>query len=479
MAKEIVTLNIEDTCLRLVVVKGKELRLAISQPLEAGLINNGAVVDPQKLGQAIKDTLQKHEVKSTRPMVAISGINAFCRLVPQPPVPHSMLAEAARREAERVMPVALSELHLSHYVLDRSKVESVMCLVGLSRVAGESTAKALKMAGLTPRVVDIKPLALARAVNEPDGILIDVQEATFDIVLMVDGLPQIVRSLPFSRPGLSLEEKATALAEESDRTVKFYNSCNKDRPIKGGMPMFVSGEIDGQGENRLSQLLGYGFNPLPQPPAPFDGIDTRRYLINVGLASKVMRWAHHDRGINLNVLPEAYFSKGRRTEQVVALSLVPLAVAAIVGVNMLVSRARDETRTFESRLAKTEEVVQTRQAQLAQFLDLEKKASAVDSIAESWEKVLGGLNKDRINVNERLGQAVVLAGPSIRVSAVDYSVTGSLTIKGTAPAKAEVLSYAQRLRDSGGFAETLVRSVDARPDQGTVEFDLDLKLDLK
>lgn len=475
MAKEIVTLNIEDTCLRLMVVRKKGVGLAVSQPLEAGLVKNGAILDRHKLSQAIKDLLWSHRVKSTRVIVAISGVNAFYRLISQPPVPAGMLAEAAKREAERVMPVSLSELYLSHQVLARSDTESLLCMVGLSRRPSEAQVETIKMAGLSPYMMDVKPLAIARAVNQPEGILIDVQDAAFDIALMVDGLPQIMRSLPFPKPGLPIAEKEAAIHEELERTVKFYDSIHKDRRLKATTPLFLSGEIDDQGEEQLSQRLGYGSKPLPQSPIAHDGLDIRRYLVNLGLALKVTNGADRLMGININVLPEIYLPARRPLVQVLALAFLPVGLAGLVWAYSTIDRTRDETQALQSRLAQAQEAVQMRPKQTAQLRELEQKAAALEPLAGAWDRVLGGLQQGRLKAGQGLSEAVALAGQFVTIGDINYKDNGGLIIQGTAPSKEQVLAYAQKLRDTRGFGQTLVRSVHDKPGKAAVEFILELK----
>src|SRR3989304_4325528 len=187
MARELVTLNIEDPCLRLMVVGNGKIRLAVSEPLETGIVRNGTVLDRNKLTQAVAELFRSQRVKSTRVIAAVSGANAFYRLISIPPVPPRMLAEAVRREGERVMPVSVSELYLSYQVLARSHRDPLLCRGGLPRRPIETQVQAMKEAGLSPFMMDVKPLAMARAVNEPEGILIDVQDATFDIPLVGGG----------------------------------------------------------------------------------------------------------------------------------------------------------------------------------------------------------------------------------------------------------------------------------------------------
>ena len=45
--------------------------------------------------------------------------------------------------------------------------------------------------------MDVRPLALARVADERDALIINVQPVGFDIVVMIDGIPELLRSLPF------------------------------------------------------------------------------------------------------------------------------------------------------------------------------------------------------------------------------------------------------------------------------------------
>jgi len=473
MARETVTLNVEESCLRLMVLRKKQVRLAISQPLEPGLVRNGTIVDRIKLSQAIGDLFQRNRIKSKRVIVSIGGNGAFYRLISQPPVPSSMHAEAAKREAERLMPVSPSQLHLSYQVMPVSKTESMMSIVGLSRGASEGQVETLKMAGLAPYIMDIKPLAMARAVNEPEAILVDVQEGTFDIVLVTGGLPQIVRSMSFPSPSLPFAEKVEVVAQELDRTVKFHSSTRKDNALGATAPLFISGEIDRTGEEILSQRLGYATRPLPEPALALNGLDRRRYLVNLGLALKVSRRKDRLMGMNMNVLPELYRPKRRSLARIFAVALLPVGVAALVWANSWLGAAKADSRAVEKRLIEIERQVQMRQTQVAEVGTLEAKVAALAPLAADWEKVLANLHQSRMQASIEPGRALKLAGQSIRLISVEYTDGGSMTVTGAAPTKGDVLYYAERLRDSRTYPQTLVQSLREVP--AGVEFTLELK----
>src|SRR4030043_402482 len=106
-----VTLDIEDTFIKMMVVKGARVETAASLPLEPGLVHDGAVINPAAVGRHISELMTAHGISEKRVVVGVSGIHSIYRVVSTPKLPKNLLDEAARREAERVMPVPPNELY--------------------------------------------------------------------------------------------------------------------------------------------------------------------------------------------------------------------------------------------------------------------------------------------------------------------------------------------------------------------------------
>ena len=100
-----VTLDIEDTVINMMVVKGKRVELAVSLNLEPGLVEDGVVMDKSAVSQRIRELMQVHDVSEKNVVVSINGIHSIYRLVRMPRLPKGFLEEAAKREMARVMPV--------------------------------------------------------------------------------------------------------------------------------------------------------------------------------------------------------------------------------------------------------------------------------------------------------------------------------------------------------------------------------------
>src|SRR4030042_1822441 len=153
-----VTLDIEDNSIKLMVVRGKQVEAAASLPLEPGLIHDGVIINPAAVGQRIRELMTAHGIAEKKVVVGISGIHSIYRTASIPKLPKNLIDEAARREAERVMPVPLNELYTSWQAISVSDIETAICLVGIPRSTVDAMLATLQQAGLQPEPLDLRPL---------------------------------------------------------------------------------------------------------------------------------------------------------------------------------------------------------------------------------------------------------------------------------------------------------------------------------
>ncbi|MCJ7653914.1 MAG: pilus assembly protein PilM, partial [Dehalococcoidia bacterium] len=189
-----VTLDIEDTSIRIMAVAGRRIQTAASLPLEPGLVRDGVVIDTATVSQRLTELLSAHGINEKKVVVSISGIHSIYRVVNIPKLPKNLMDEAAKREMESLMPVPLNELYTSWQAINVSDIDTLICLVGMPRNTVDAMLETLRQAGLQAEVMDVRPLALARVADERDALIINVQPFGFDIVVMIDGIPELLRS---------------------------------------------------------------------------------------------------------------------------------------------------------------------------------------------------------------------------------------------------------------------------------------------
>ena len=454
-----VTLDIEDTSIKIMAVRGRRVETAVSLPLEPGLVHDGVVTDTATVSRRIAELMSAQGINEKKVVVSISGIHSIYRTVNIPKLPKNLLDEAARREAERVMPVPLNELYTSWQAISMSDIETTLCIVGLPRNTVDAMLDTLRQAGLQPEAMDIRPLALARVADERDAIIINVRQTGFDIVVMVDGIPELLRSLPFPASAASVPDKISEVKEELERTVAFHNSSHKENPITNYTAAFVSGEL---GE-MLAGTIEYRVKPLPQLLSYTDSLNTSEYATNIGLALKLMRADINQTQVNINVTPEAYLPKPFPIIQIVSWAFILVAIAVILLLAISTLQAVRQTQLLQAKVNSAQTQIQLRQGTEETIKQLQAKVDEAENTRDYFKPSLDSAEAQRAKVNGDLSKATSLLPGIAELNSISYShsltkgvAIHSLTITGIAPDETTIVNYVRYLRNSGQFSEVLI-----------------------
>jgi type IV pilus assembly protein PilM len=458
MAKEITTIYIDDSAIWVLTTKGRQAQKWVNMPLGPGLIKDGVILNEEAVADKVRELWQAQKMGTDRVIAGISGINCLYRLLTLPELPKELMPEAVSREAGRALGVPLEQLYLSWQTLPSLKGESLVYLVASPRNLVDALVSTLRKAGLNPYLMDLKPLALARTITEPKAIIIDLQPANFDLVVMVDGIPQVARSLPLTQEA-SLEEKATVIKKELDRAITFYNSSHMDKPIEASVPLLVSGELAEQ-QDVWKLLIGKHERPvqvLSLPMATPENFPPGQYIPNIGLALKEVlaseKGAITYSQVNFNALPEVYIPKARPISEVL---FIPTIVAGIILVafgaffNITTSAY---TATLRNELASINQRIVSQQVQAQDIINLSQQVSSLEETAGALTNTLGKFAAGRDEVNGDLAEINMVVGDDI-VRATDD--TKSIILEGLADDEKAFFGYARDLRASGRFAQVVI-----------------------
>jgi type IV pilus assembly protein PilM len=446
-----VTLDIEDNSIKLMVVKGRQVETAASLPLETGLVHDGVIINPVTVGQRISELMAAHGIGEKRVAVGISGIHSIYRVVNVPKLPKNLLAEAARREMEGAMPVPLNELYTSWQTISISDVETAICIVGLPRNTVDAMLETLHQAGLQPEVMDVRPLALARVADERDALIINAQPFGFDIVAVIDGIPELLRSLPFPAEAASADEKIAEVKEELDRTIAFYNSSHKGSEITPKVAAFVSGELGAM----LAETLEYRVKPLPQLLSYADSLNTSEYAANIGLALRQARVDISPGRVNINVTPEIYLPKAFPIIQLVSWAFILVAVALVVMFGISTLQKYRQNLTLQAQVFSIQNQVDVRQGIQSSTKSLQTQIDEAQKAGAVFTQALDSAKAQRATVNSGISKVTSLLPGIITLSSINYA-TGTLTVTGTAPDDTTVVDYVRALTNSGQFSQVMI-----------------------
>ena len=458
MAKEATTIYIDDSAIWVLVARGRQVRKWATMPLEPGLIKDGVILNEDDIVRKVRELWRAENIGARRVIAAISGINCLYRLLTLPELPRDLFPEAVRREASRVLGVPLEQVYLSWQILPSIRGESSVYLVALPRNSVDSLISTLRKARLDPYLMDLKPLALARTTTESRAIIIDLQPASFDIVVMAEGIPHVVRSLSLPREA-SLEGKIPTVAGELDRAITFYNSGHMDKPIEPGVPLLVSGELAKQ-EDAWELLAGRQPRPVQVLPSPMEtpgSFPSSQYTTNIGLALKQLtpeKGAAHSL-VNLNALPEVYRPKPRSISEILLVPTIVVGIVLVAFGAFANITASAYTTDLHAELANINQMIISREVRAQDIIALTKKVSSLEETADAFTTTLDGFKVIRDEVNGDLVQIITCLPETVDLTSVRHS-SDSITMEGTGDDEHAVFRYAENLRASGRFALVVI-----------------------
>ena len=139
-------------------------------------------------------------------------------------IERKLLKEAVYFESERQFPLPVEDLYLPQFEMDSTESEHQSFVIGVPKNFIDAQVQAFDLLGVKSYTLDLKPLALARAVAQKEALIIDLDPEIPEIVLMTGGLPVLMRTIILGGQGVPDDERVSQISLEVSRTLEHYNS---------------------------------------------------------------------------------------------------------------------------------------------------------------------------------------------------------------------------------------------------------------
>jgi len=286
--KRIVTMSIEGTDLRLLIFSGREVESWDSVAFDPQILKVGQVADPEGLSEVIKNALEGRDILRAQVACALPGLRSVSRVITIPKVSKKELATVVPREVNKLMTISEDDNFLHWQPISTEADQMDVFVLAVPKEPVQAFLEALRLAELKPTAMDLKPMALARAVNQKDAIIASGESNSMELVIVVDDIPVLVRSV-FLGEGIVTQDYAVGrISDELGRTILTYNEINKDNPLDPEVPIYLCGSSAGGVPFALNvaALTGRTVQPL-EPPIPLPGgFPVADFMVNVGLLLK-------------------------------------------------------------------------------------------------------------------------------------------------------------------------------------------------
>jgi hypothetical protein len=288
--KNILSLSIAGTTVKALSARGDSVERWDSVPFPANFIKKGCVADPVALGGLLKDALAERKLNKGKVVCALSAVGATSRVFNLPKVDAHQLETIISREARRLSDNSVEKSFVHWRTLPSSDGQLLVYLLIVPKRPLHALVKTIKSAGLKASLIDLKSMALMRAVNRRNAIIANGEENCVDMTIVRHDLPMVIRSVFFGNGMPSSDQAANRIADEVMQTLSAYAGSHRDKPLPQQVPVFLTGAAAGGAAAVLNvtTLTGHPIANI-QPPLRYpDDLPLAEYAVNMGLILRML-----------------------------------------------------------------------------------------------------------------------------------------------------------------------------------------------
>jgi hypothetical protein len=466
-------LVISNSHLKVLAVQGRQVKKWGSLELKAGLVRDGLILQPPAVAAAIDELFKSTGVRREKIAVSLAGLSFTYRLLDLPRLKPARLEEAIMRAARKEMSLPLEELYLAWQPVPGRGEEQSFFVLGVSRHLVDAVVQTLKIAGIEPDTMELHPLALARAANRRDAIVVSLDPDSFDIVFIADGVPGVIHTIGPRGEGATLEDNIRRLADELTKTAAFYQSSHPESRLTPVTPLLLTGDLASEAAGGLLQAeVEYPVEPL-NPPAAFPpALPLASYAVSTGLA--LNDTSHRNAGrtregfydLNINLLSGKYRKSRARPLPASKIWWAVFLAAAIILLFPLY-RADNKLKTENTGLEDELHRV-SRELNLAGLISeeaagTEKTLRETLDITEAMKTANRNILGDRGSYSRILESVTTVQPPATHFTSLEIG-PGRITVRGKTESVFTAVAYALSLK-AVPFREVRISGLDEVPSE--------------
>lgn len=288
IARQSVTASVEGNSFRALILTNGRIVDWSAMTVGARSARGSQINDPISLGTDLDSAFGQLRWPRSNVAWALPGYQASIRILELPGLRGAELRQAIEEEFERILGASMSDFFLSWQRLEGRVRQRNVFVVAIPQTTVLSAIEALDVANIQARTMDLRPLALARALGCTDAVVTNLEDGCLDIVVVDRSVPSIVRSLPLVGASAAKDAAQSRLVEEIERTLVFYDDSNPDHPLDLEAPIYLTGSLaTGIGlAERVRTVTRHPIGRL-KPAGTFPPeCPVAEYLVALGLALK-------------------------------------------------------------------------------------------------------------------------------------------------------------------------------------------------
>jgi Tfp pilus assembly protein PilN len=460
-------LNISSRNVKVLTLNGKQVKNWANLDIASGLVRDGTILKPQEVGEVINSLFKTSGASRKNVIVSIASMPFTYRFISLPRLESSLMEEAILRMVKKEITLPIDELYIAWEPTVSKGSEQEYFVAGVPRNTVDTLLQTLEIAKVEPYLVELRSLALARAANRSDAIVVNMEPGCFDIAVITNGLPSVLHTLSPKGDDATLEDNITRLANELTKITAFSQSSEPNTQINPSTPLLLTGELAaGVMESGLLQSqVEYPIEPLVPPVASPNDLPIAEYTCSIGLAIKktkikssteVGAAPFHD--IDVNILAGKY--RQPKAKPIPMKGLIP-AIALVVAIGLLFplllarTQVTNENQTLETELTQISRHYNLAKAMSEEAIKTEATISEISALAAALKAANGSILDTGGGYLTGLQQVLANLPSTAYFTSITVS-KDTIVIQGEADNIFTVMQYATTLEALGIYKEVRV-----------------------
>ncbi|MBI2872828.1 MAG: pilus assembly protein PilM [Chloroflexi bacterium] len=445
MPPRVVTVDIDSTTVRMLQLQGNRVERWASAPLDEGMVENGTILNPSLLGERIRQLRRTSDITGTEVVASVNGLFSVARTLNVPHVSQQELLqklpeyapETGGRQDLRLLWQTLHADTTSHHVLAMWANDGQV----------SSQLGALRAAGLAPTVLEFKTMALYRTVDRKQAIIVNMEPTSLDLVLVVGGLPQVMRTVGLPQAS-SPDELANLVAQAIEHTVAYHNARQTEELPPVRIPLFLVGpmadspSVRQQVQERVEYPLE-SFAPDLEFPAH---LPAGQYAVNLGLAMRYVARPREEGGedrppVHINLVPRVVSPWQITPQRAGMLAAMVAGLVVAFFLFQLNSGAAEEVATLRRSAGDVRRQISLRQAEITRMTQLEAGIRDFQALTAPRGRVTEAVEY----IQSTLIRGVRLNSVSVKGNVAEFSASAERV--------EQAMAYVEALRATGRFGK--------------------------
>jgi hypothetical protein len=472
-----VAVDITNAEIKVLAARGNKVVKWYSTPVPDDVVKAGIIREPQAMGVILDNLFNTLKLSRDHVICSVTGLPFIYRTLRMPGT-ERISNEAIEREARREMSLSTEDMFLAWQAADThpETKELDYFVVGVPRTALSSLVETLTKARIKPYLIDVKPLALARAVSLPNALIVSLEKDYFDVVVVASGLVRVIHSInPSGKSG----DVFGLVNEVEDALNKAVKSFERDFPgmsLPADTPILLAGKFTA--DSRLPLMVQEGTRRQVKTiaaniPAP-SALPVEQYAGALGLLGKKVARRRQPtvyRDINLNLFAGLKRENTPKFQLAYAITaVVCLILAALVYETFeLKKSADDQVISLQQKAdAVTQKLQAAQQANKQKVADNQSMAAKFQAVSQQLAVMRASnavVNGQRIDFAARIVEINQALSAGVQIKTMEIQLK-NITLSGLAENAFTVMTLADELEKSVYFLSARVEQLSPAKDQG-------------